>query len=369
MTAQTEAPLPNTSPAATLRRIVLSLALGTAGGAVFYALSLPLPWMLGAMAVTAIASACGQPIAMSKYMRQIMIAVIGVLLGSAFNPAMLGQLGQWVASLTLLIVFLVVLAIAVPWFLRKAGYDRATAYFSALPAGLTEMTIVGTENGGDAHIIALTHTVRVLLVAFIVPFTMVMLMGYERPTSIGPAIADLSGGDVILLFGCGVAGLWIGNKLSLPAGALAGPLALSVIVHLAGLTASSPPGMLIATAQVVLGTSVGARFAGFTFATARRTAALSAGITFVMLALSGAAAFTLGPIIDVNPMALLLALSPGGVTEMSLMALALNQDTAFVTTHHVARIALIVTIGPAVYAVLKRLLNRETETTTTENQE
>ena len=68
-------------------------------------------------------------------------------------------------------------------------------------------------------------------------------------------------------------------------------------------------------------------------------------------------------------MALLLALSPGGVTEMSLMALALNQDTAFVTTHHVARIALIVTIGPAVYAVLKRVLKRETVTTTTENQE
>ncbi len=369
MTLQTEEPLPETPPAATIRRIVLSLALGTVGGAVFYALSLPLPWMLGAMAATAIAATFGQPIAMSRHMRQVMIAVIGVLLGSAFNPAMLGQLGQWVASLTLLVIFLVVLAIAVPWFLHKAGYDRATAYFSALPAGLTEMTIVGTENGGDAHIIALTHTVRVLLVAFVVPFTMVILMGYERPSSIGPAITDLSGGDVMLLIGCGIVGLWLGSKLSLPAGALAGPLALSAVVHLAGLTASSPPGMLIATAQVVLGTSVGARFAGLSLASAGRTATLSAVITFVMLALSGAAAFTLGPIIGVNPMALLLALSPGGVTEMSLMALALNQDTAFVTTHHVVRIALIVTIGPMVYAFLKWLLNRRNDGVTNENQE
>ena len=321
------------------------------------------------MAATAVAAVAGQPIAMSRHLRQVMIAVIGVLLGSAFNPAMVGQLVQWIASLALLIVFLAVLAISVPWFLRRAGYDNATAYFSALPAGLTEMTIVGTDNGGNGHIIALTHTVRVLLVAFIVPFTMVMLMGYERPSAAGPAMEDLSSGDVLLLVGCGVVGLWAGSKLALPAGALAGPLAFSTAVHVAGLTASSPPGTLVAIAQVVLGTSVGARFAGLTLASTGRTVALSTIITLAMLVLSGIAAFSLAPVIGVNPMALLLALSPGGVTEMSLMALALNQDIAFVTTHHVVRIALIVTIGPAVFAVVKWLLDRTGKQITNENQE
>ncbi len=47
-----------------------------------------------------------------------------------------------------------------------------------------------------------------------------------------------------------------------------------------------------------------------------------------------------------------LAYSPGGLTEMSLLALAMGQDVAFVTTIHLVRILLV--IGGA--ALLWRLL-------------
>lgn len=369
MSEPASAPASSQSVAATPRHLLISLVIGTLGGAVFNFLSLPLPWMLGAMAATAAAAIAGQSITMSRYLRQIMIAVIGVLLGSAFRPEMLGDIVQWAASLTLLAAFLGLIAVVIPRLLRQAGYDNATAYFSALPAGLTEMTIVGSQNGGDPQIIALTHTVRVLLVAFAVPFTMVMGFGYERPAAAGSPFADVGNFDLLLLGACAVIGLWVGTKLNWPAGALAGPLVLSAAVHLAGLTASSPPGGLVAAAQVVLGTSVGARFAGLTFTMARRTITLSAVITLVMLVCSGGLAFLVGPLIGINPMALLLALSPGGVTEMSLMALALNQDIAFVTTHHVVRIALIVMIGPAVYAAFVRGMRTKSGQSTTENRE
>jgi len=339
------------------------------GGAIFYAFSLPLPWMLGAMAATAAAALLGQPIAMSRYLRQLMIAVIGVLLGSAFAPAMLGQITQWAASLMLLAAFLALLAIVIPWLLGRAGYDHATAYFSALPAGLTEMTAVGMDNGGNPQIIALTHTVRVLLVAFSIPFVMVALVGYERPDTPAVIGASLSRNDLALLIGCGILGLWLGVRLNLPAGALAGPLALSAAVHLSGLTASSPPGLLVSMAQIVLGTSVGARFAGLSLKTTAKTLCLATAVTVSMLALSGVGAMTLGPVIGVEPLALLLALAPGGVTEMSLIALALDQDIAFVTTHHVVRIALIVMIGPVVFAAIQKWRTKQENSITNKSQE
>lgn len=342
------------SPAASLKNIFFSLALGTLGGALFYWLGLPLPWMLGAMAVTAAAAIHGQPIVMSRHLRQVMIAVIGVLLGSAFSPDMLGQIARWAASLTLLATFLVLLALLVPWLLRKAGYDYITAYFAALPAGLTEMTTVGMDKGGNPQIIALTHTVRVLLVAFGVPFIMVLLAGYEPQNAPADATAPLAAGDVTMLVGCGVLGLWLGRCLNIPAGALAGPLALSAAIHLSGLTASAPPAFLVSVAQVVLGTAVGARFAGLTLRTSSRTLVVATGVTMLMLVLSVMSALLLGPLINVPPLALLLALAPGGVTEMSLIALAMNQDIAFVTTHHIVRIALVIMIGPAVFATVRR---------------
>ena len=356
-------------PKSTFLNVALSLALGAIGGAIFSFLALPLPWMLGAMATTSIAAALGKPITMDHRLRLIMIAIIGVLLGSTLNPSMLSQIPQWLTSLAVLTIFLGVLGVTIPWILRRAGYDAATAYFSALPAGLTEMTIVGTENGGNGNIIALTHTVRVLLVAFIIPFTIVVLLGYERPDAAGPPISALEYLDIILLSACALVGLWLGNKFNMPAGALAAPLALSATIHLAGLTASSPPGALISIAQVVLGTSVGARFSGITLATTGRTILLSFIITLGMLSLSGFIAFVVGPLIQVDPMALLLSLSPGGVTEMSLMALALSQDTAFVTTHHVARIALIIIVGPTIFVVMRRIRKTDMRSPTKKNQE
>ncbi len=42
----------------------------------------------------------------------------------------------------------------------------------------------------------------------------------------------------------------------------------------------------------------------------------------------------------------LLALAPGGLTEMGLIALAIQADVAFVALHHVARILVVLVVAP-----------------------
>lgn len=357
------------TPPATPRNIFTALAVGTIGGILFNLLSLPLPWMLGAMAGASVCAIGGVPLGTSRHLRSAMIAVIGVLLGSGFSPAIFTQVVQWVWTVSILAVFLAGLASLVPLALHRLGYDWATAYFSALPAGLTEMTAIGMDKGGDAQIIALTHTVRILLVAFGIPATMVLLAGYERPVQSGPGMNDLAALDVTILMGCAVAGLWLGHRLRLPAAALAGPLILSALAHVSGLTRVAPPATVVSIAQIVLGTSVGARFSGLTWGKSGRTVVIAAAMTLVMLLLSGAIAATLGPILGIDPVAMLLALTPGGVTEMSLIALALQQDIAFVTTHHVIRIALIVMIGPAIFVAAKAAFDRAAAASTSKSPE
>ena len=73
----------------------------------------------------------------------------------------------------------------------------------------------------------------------------------------------------------------------------------------------------------------------------------------VSLAILFAAALTAGfglPLPD-----LILALAPGGLAEMSLVALALHADAAFVSTHHVARIAMVVTMAPWLHRLLPKV--------------
>jgi uncharacterized membrane protein AbrB (regulator of aidB expression) len=44
-----------------------------------------------------------------------------------------------------------------------------------------------------------------------------------------------------------------------------------------------------------------------------------------------------------------LAYAPGGFAEMSLIALALSVDSAFVASHHLIRIILVVTLAPLLF--------------------
>ena len=51
---------------------------------------------------------------------------------------------------------------------------------------------------------------------------------------------------------------------------------------------------------------------------------------------------------------LVLAFSPGGLVVMSLIALTLDIDTAFVATHHIARIGIVVIVVPIAFRLLVR---------------
>ena len=56
--------------------------------------------------------------------------------------------------------------------------------------------------------------------------------------------------------------------------------------------------------------------------------------------------------------ALVLAFAPGGLAEMSLIALALGVDAAFVSTHHIVRIVLIVSLVPLTFRAFRRFERR-----------
>jgi uncharacterized membrane protein AbrB (regulator of aidB expression) len=52
--------------------------------------------------------------------------------------------------------------------------------------------------------------------------------------------------------------------------------------------------------------------------------------------------------------AALLAFSPGGLAEMSLIALSMNVDAAYVSSHHIVRIFMIVLAAPLLFRLLRR---------------
>ena len=59
--------------------------------------------------------------------------------------------------------------------------------------------------------------------------------------------------------------------------------------------------------------------------------------------------------------ALVLALGPGGIAEMGLVAVAMGIDPLFVATHHVIRIGLVVLMAPPLFRLWRALARVQTE--------
>jgi len=311
-----------------LKPLLLAIVIGTVGGFVFNWLKMPLAWMLGACVFSTVAAFAGLRIGMRVRLRQGMIIIMGVLLGSGFTPDLLQQLGKWGVSLCVMTGMTMTGAtLGYFWFRRFTNWDKVTCYFAAMPGGLNDMTIMGGAMGGQERAIALAHALRILTVVLTIPVWYRLVNGAQ--TSVlamvhGPTNNDWK--DYAVLIGCGLIGAVVGRLLRLPASFMIGPMLMSAIAHLAGLTNSKPPGELVAAAQIVMGAAIGA------------------AVILIVCAVIFAK-FTVA-ITGLNLDATVLSYAPGGFAEMSLIGLALGIEVAMVATHHLFRLFLIVLTSP-----------------------
>ncbi|SCY33459.1 AbrB family transcriptional regulator [Microvirga guangxiensis] len=338
-------------------RFVIALLIGAFGGWVFVQAQLPLPWMLGSMTACTLASLARLPIKAPEMIRPPMTMIIGVMLGAGFTPQILEGLGGWILTILGLAGFVLVSGAAcVAYFRRIGGFDLATAYFSGMPGGIVEMVAAGDEEGGDARTIALVHSARILLVVLTLPFLVQAISGTAigaRP-QLGLSILETSWRDEVWLLVTALSGAWIGRALRLPAHVLLGPMLVSAGVHIFGWTQFKPAIEIVNAAQLVLGTAIGCRFAGTATREVVRILVLSLGSTILLLAITAIFAVGVSRVSAYGEIPLLLAYSPGGLAEMSLVALALGIEGAFVAAHHIIRVFLVMLGAAPAFAIVSK---------------
>jgi hypothetical protein len=333
----------------------LSLAIGAVGGTVAMWLHLPLGMLLGSLLAVGSAAAFGlrlfgTAVAVPAQLRFFFVPVIGVAVGGAFTPEILRDMAGWWPSVLALCLFLpLAQGIGYLIYTRIGRVSRVTAFFGAVPGGLIESVALGEQAGADPQMLTLLQFLRLILCIVLVPIAFTWASGHAVGSASGVemtgAAVPLGARDVAVLVLAGVGGWALGRLLHLPAAVMTGPILLSALAHLVGLTQTVPPAWAVTLTQLVVGTSLGARFAGLprrTLALALRVAALN---TVALLALAMGFALVLSPAVGEPVAAVFLAFAPGGVAEMGLIALSLQMSVVYVTAHHILRIVLSVLIA------------------------
>lgn len=338
-----------------LRVIFATYALGAAGGVLFTLLGIPLGMLLGSLCAVAVAAAgglrvFGAPPAVPQAWRYTLMPVIGVAIGGSFPADFIEQATRWWFTLAALVVFVPLAHALAYWLYRRVGgIDARTAFFSAMPGGFLEALEMGEKAGADVAMLLMLQFLRLILCIVFVPIAFALVTGQVVGSGSGlewpGAEVPLMPSDIAVLVGAGLLGWWGAHKLRFPAAVLSGPLLLSALAHVSGLTEATPPGWLILITQWVVGTALGSRFAGFEHRRMWLALKLSALNVALVLAIAAIGALFLASPVGEPVPAVILAFAPGGITEMSLVALSLQLSAVYVTMHHLIRIVLAVIVA------------------------
>jgi membrane AbrB-like protein len=319
------------------RRLLVTLGVGIVGGAAFSLLGLPLAWLSGPAVSAAGASIAGIGLTIPVGLRHASLIFLGSTMGSAITPETLTLLSRWPATLAGLVVCVFGIMAACSLYLERVhGYDRVTARLAAVPGALPYVLALAAESRGDQRRIAIIQMFRLAALLMLLP-SVLSLFGHVPAGGRAAAVPSTHPVEIALLLAGGSLGAYIFARINAPAASLFGSMVAGALLYGTGTLTSPVPAWLLLPGFVIIGTTVGANFAGIERGLIADTLLAGIGSLLVGVVVAVLCALPIAWLFELPFAQLWLAYAPGGVDVMTIMALALGLDPAFVGGHHVAR--------------------------------
>lgn len=328
-------------------RQAATLAIAGIGALLFSAFGWPLPFLFGPLFACLFTALAGAPLSDVGLLGRVMRTILGVAIGASITPELVGRMPQMAVSISLVPVFVVLIAlVGVPFFRRVFGFDAVTAWYAAMPGGLQEMVLFGREAGADVRALTLIHATRLLAIVLVAPLILTQFFGADLNNPVGAPAVTLPARELAIMAFAAIVGWKAAERIRLFGASILGPMILTAILSLTDVIHHRPPAEAILAAQFFIGLSLGAGYVGVTLAEIRRY--VLAGLVFVLIVAALSAAFAeivilldLAPTVDG-----FLAFAPAGQAEMAVLAIIVGADLGFVVVHHVTRVFLIITGAP-----------------------
>ena len=320
----------------------ITLILSAAAGMSFKFLGIPLPWMIGPIFAVGWAGVRGSGPKAFPGSRQAGQLIVGCSLGLYFTSEVSRQMLDFGAYILLSsFVSILIGAAAALLFRRISGATAISAFFACVPGGAAEMAILAERAGARFDTVVLSHSIRILLVVLTVPVA-VTLSGASGRVVFEPAADAFVLSRFAEMLGIAAVMSLVFAKLRIPNAWLLAPLIVSLVLTVSGRPVSSIPPFLVNIAQILIGCSLGASFRPNLRTESRRliaATAIAATFTLLVCALFGLA---LAWMMKESSAALILATSPGGLSEMCITAKILKLGVPLVTSFQVARLVIVV---------------------------
>jgi membrane AbrB-like protein len=331
-----------------LRRNLTTLAAAFAGAMLLHWAGVPAGALLGATLATVLAGLLGAGPDVPDPLRNTAFAVIGVSLGAGMTDHLLSDLARWPVSLIgLTVTMLAIMLVSSLLLVRVFRLDPDTAALSSSPGALSYAVAMAAEGRGDLDAVIVLQSLRLLLVTLCLPPVIAALAGVPDPSAIGGAGQVGMTGPVALLLVVLAMATGLGtSRLGLPAPHFLAGLLISGGAHGLGWVGGGLPAPVVFAGFAVTGAVIGSRFGGLSHASIARLARAGLVVTGVSVLISAVGAWGVAALTGIPFTTVWVAFAPGGVEGMAAIGLALGLDPAYVATHHIFRIMLLILVLP-----------------------
>ena len=320
--------------------------------------NIPLAWMLGPMIVTSIAALAGLKVKMPKLALSSILIILGLHIGNYIDQNLFNQMINWIWTSFIMLIYIIVCILIVSKYLQKfSGYGEKASIFSAAPGALGPLMILAEKEKTDLSQVATSHLIRLIIIITVIPFIIV------NNTSSDALLLDKfdymgqNHVHLILLIIASLFFIFIFDKIKIPAALLSGTLFASGLLQITDIASYKLPDATINFCLLILGASVGCRFADKTVKEIANNSLHSIVATSILVILGLIAAYVATFFVDTNILTLILSFSPGGIYEVAVIAIAFDLDPDFVAFHHIIRLLFILLTVPIFLRILEKLRN------------
>jgi hypothetical protein len=154
-----------------VRGVFFTLALGSAGGVLFYMLGVPVGGFVGSMVFTAAATGFGLPVCAPPLMlRHIGQLGLGALIGLNATPETISTLAEMLLTIlgttAAMLGWGIILAFIVQ---RVTRWNLMTCLLATCPGGITQLASISEELGAEPLRVSLLHLVRLFTIFVVLP--------------------------------------------------------------------------------------------------------------------------------------------------------------------------------------------------------
>ncbi len=352
-------PQPKTALWISILRWTALLVVTAVIGITFDYFSVPAAYLLGALACGAVFALLNHSLQIPKPCVTFARGIIGAMIAGSIPITALGNIAEHWFLFILGIGSVQLLSNGLGIFLSKGNMlPGSTAIWGVSPGAASAMVIMAENFDADVRLVALMQYLRVVIVSVTAILVTHYLAGdLSAATAGGTTIFDHSWYvtdrfNFIKTLGLVVLSLVCSRLFRIPSGPILITLALGLAAGASGILQITLPLPLLTLAYLVIGWDVGFRFNRPILCYALKVLPhILLSIVFLVLAcslLSCILVFTMG----IEPLTAYLAMSPGGLDTIAIIAASGSADMSFVMTMQTARLVLVIIFGPMIARLL-----------------